>query len=407
MIILTQGRKIMSGRSWNGFMAEDFYKTLGVSKDASQAEIKKAYRKLARKWHPDLNPGNQDAEQKFKDVSRAYEALGNEDKRKLYDEFGEEGLKSGFDAEQAREYRNWRSAGGGSRRAGGWAGAGASGGGFGQYSSYEDIFGDLFGFGAGSGADAGFRGTQPSRGRDLEHEMTIDLLSALRGFETELAMEKPVSCAKCGGGGLEPGSTMKSCPACGGSGRLNVAEGPMQFTRACPQCGGHGQVGTPCSQCGGSGRVRGTERIRVKIPKGVKEGSRVRVSGKGEPGPAGGPAGDLYLVIHVKPHPLLRREGDDLHMELPLTVQEAMAGANITIPTPDGSVSVKVPPKSQSGQILRLKGKGAYNAKSKTRGGLLIRLSVKVPRTDDPGALEAARRLEDEYGGSIRKDLRL
>ncbi len=399
----------MFGPSWKGPMADDLYKILGVSRDASQEEIKKAYRKLARKWHPDLNPGNQDAEQKFKDVSRAYEALGNEEKRKLYDEFGEEGLQSGFNAEQAREYKEWQSAGQGFRRDSGqgWGGAGASTGGFGQYSSYEDIFGDLFGFGAGSGAGAGFRGAQSSRGRDLEHEMTIDLLSALRGFETELAMEKPISCARCGGSGQEPGSTMRSCPACGGSGRLNVAEGPMQFTRACPQCGGHGRLGTPCSQCGGSGQVRGTERIRVKIPKGVREGSRVRVAGKGEPGQGGGPAGDLYLVIHVKPHPLLRREGDDLHMELPLTVQEAMAGASITIPTPSGSISVKVPPKSQSGQTLRLKGKGAYNAKTKAWGDLLVKLGVRVPRTDDPDALEAAGRLEEEYREGVRKDLRL
>ncbi len=391
-------------------MAEDFYKILGVSKDASQEEIKKAYRKLARKWHPDLNPGNQDAEQKFKDVSRAYEALGNEEKRKLYDEFGEEGLQSGFNAEQAREYREWRSAGQGFGQNSGraWAGgAGTGGGGFGQYTSYEDIFGDIFNFGAGPGAGGGFRGTQSSRGRDLEHDMTIDLLSALRGFETELSMDKPISCTKCGGEGQEPGSTMKPCPACGGSGRLNVAEGPMQFTRGCPQCGGHGRVGTRCSQCGGTGQVRGTERIRVRIPKGVREGSRVRVAGKGEPGSAGARPGDLYLVIHVKPHPLLRREGDDLHMELPLTVQEAMAGANITIPTPDGSVTVKVPPKSQSGQTLRLKGKGAYNAKIKAWGDLLVKLSVKVPRTDDAGALEAAGRIEGEYQEDVRKNLRL
>lgn len=388
-------------------MGEDLYKILGVSKDASKEEIKKAYRKLARKLHPDLNPGDNDAEMRFKDVSRAYETLGNEEKRKLYDEFGEEALQSGFNAEQAREYRKWKSAGEGFQqdtgRSRAWAGA--SRGGFGQYSSYEDIFGDLFGFGAGTGTGPG--GSRPSRGRNLEHEMTIDLLSALRGFETELVMEKPVSCARCGGGGQEPGSSMVSCPTCGGSGRLNVAEGPMQFTRACPECGGHGQAGTPCSQCGGSGRTLGTERIRVKIPKGVREGSRVRVAGKGEPGPGGGPAGDLYLIIHVRPHPLLRREEDDLLMEVPVTVQEAMAGASITIPTPEGSLSVKVPPKSQSGQTLRLRKKGAYNAKTKTSGDLLVKLNVKVPKTDDPIALEAAGRLEKEYREGVRKDLTL
>jgi molecular chaperone DnaJ len=389
-------------------MAEDFYTLLGVSKDASQEQIKKAYRKLARKWHPDLNPGNKDAELKFKEISRAYEALGNEEKRRLYDEFGEEGLQSGFDAEQAREYREWASAGQGFRRdSGDWARTGGGAGGFGRYRSYEDVFGDLFGFGAGPGADAGFRESQPSRGRDLEHEMTIDLLSALRGFETELAMEKPVGCNRCGGSGQEPGSTMRACAACGGSGRVDVAEGPIQFTRACPQCGGHGRVGTPCSRCNGSGLVRGTERIRVKIPRGVREGSRVRVAGKGEPGPGGGQAGDLYLVVHVKPHPLLRREGDDLHMELPLTVREAMAGAGITIPTPQGAVKVKVPPKSQTGQTLRLKGKGAYNARTGKSGDLLVKLSVRVPRTDDAEVLEAAGRLEGAYPEDVRKGLSL
>ncbi len=390
-------------------MAEDYYKILGVSRDASQDEIKKAYRKLARKWHPDLNPGNEEAEQKFKDISTAYDALGSEEKRKLYDEFGEEGLQAGFDAGQAREYKKWQSGGGGFRQAGGRSRAGAGGGGFGQYSSYEDIFGELFGFGGGAagGAGAGFREARPSRGRDLEHEMTIDLLSALRGFETELAMQKPQSCSKCGGSGQELGSTMRPCPSCGGSGRLNVAEGPMQFTRACPQCGGHGQVGTPCSQCGGGGQVTGTERIRVTIPKGVREGSRVRVAGKGEPGARGGPPGDLYLVIHVKPHPVLRREGDNLHMEVPVTVQEAMGGASIALPTPEGSLSVKVPPRSQSGQTLRLKGKGAYNTKTKTYGDLMVKLNVRVPRTDDPGVLEAAERLEKAYEGDVRKNLRL
>ncbi len=396
-------------------MGKDFYKVLGVSKDASQDEIKKAYRKLARKWHPDLNPGNQEAEQKFKDLSHAYDALGNEEKRKLYDEFGEEGLQAGFDADQAREYKKWQSAGGGFRQAGGrgWAGAaGATEGGFGQYSSYEDIFGDLFGFRSGAGAaaggaGAGFREPRPSRGRDLEHEMTIDLLSALRGFETELNMQKPQSCSRCGGSGQEPGSSMSPCPTCGGSGRLDVAEGPMQFTRACPQCGGHGQVGTPCSQCGGQGRITGTERIRVTIPKGVREGSRVRVSGKGEPGVRGGQPGDLYLVIHVKPHSVLRREGDNLRMEVPVTVREAMSGASITIPTPEEPISVKVPPGSQSGQTLRLKGKGAYNTKTKVPGDLLVKLNVRVPRTDDPAVLEAAERLDKAYEGNVRKDLRL
>jgi molecular chaperone DnaJ len=384
-------------------MAEDFYNILGVSRNATQDEIKKAYRKLARKWHPDLNPGNAEAEQKFKDVSRAYEAVGNEEKRKLYDEFGEEGLQAGFDADQAREYKKWSSGFGG--QAGGQTHGKSAG--FGRYHDYEDVFGDLFGFGASGAPGAGFRAAGPTRGRDMEHALTIDLLSALRGFETELTMQKPQTCSTCRGSGQAPGSKMTTCSACGGSGRQNVAEGPMQFTRACPQCGGHGTVGTPCAACGGAGQVLGTERIRVTIPKGVKDGSRVRVAGKGEPGQSGGPPGDLYLVIHVNPHPLLKRDGDNLRMEVPVTVREAMAGGTVTIPAVEGPIQLKIPPKSQSGQTLRLKGKGAFNTKTGNRGDLLVKLTVKVPRTEDPSALEAAAAMDGQYKEDVRKDLRL
>jgi molecular chaperone DnaJ len=387
-------------------MAEDFYKVLGVKKDASQEEIKKAYRKLARKWHPDINPGKEEAEKKFKEISQAYKALGDPEKRKLYDEFGEEGLQSGFDAEQARQYkRQWETYQQAQRA--------QSGQGFGRYQSYEDVFGnmgDLFGFGGGRGFAQGpesYGAGGPAKGRDMEHEMTIDLLSALRGFETELSMEKLKPCDRCNGSGNDPDVIMTTCSACGGSGRVNVAQGPMQFTRACPQCQGHGKIGKPCSRCGGSGRVRGTERIRVTIPKGVKEGSRVRVAGKGEPGMNGGPPGDLYLVVHIKPHPLLKREGDDLHMTVPVTVGEAVAGGSITIPTIDGSVKLRIPPKSQSGQKLRLKGKGAVNTKTKQRGSLFVTLDVKVPQTDDREALEAVERLDKLYRGDVREGLRL
>jgi molecular chaperone DnaJ len=388
-------------------MAEDYYKVLGVKKDASQEEIKKAYRKLARKWHPDINPGNQEAEQKFKEISQAYEALRDPEKRKLYDEFGEEGLRAGFDAEQARQYKDqWEAY----QRAQGAQGPQ----GFGRYQSYEDVFGDLgdlFGFGGGGGGFArgteGFGARGAARGRDMEHEMTIDLLSALRGFDTELSMQKLKACDRCNGSGNDPDTVMSTCSACGGSGRVNVAQGPMQFTQACPQCQGYGKIGKPCARCGGSGRVQGTERIRVTIPKGVREGSQVRVSGKGEPGMNGGPPGDLYLVIHIKPHPFLKREGDDLYMTMPVTVHEAMAGGSVTVPTVDGSVNLQIPAKSQSGKKLRLKGKGATNPKTKQRGSLFVTLDVKVPQTDDPEALGAAEKLDRLYRGDVRKELRL
>jgi molecular chaperone DnaJ len=379
-------------------MAKNYYKILGVKQSATLDEIKKAYRKLARKWHPDLNPGNKEAEQKFKDISNAYDCLGDEKKRKLYDEFGEEGLRAGFDAEKSREYQQWQSAYQQQRT------AGAGGRGFGRYESYEDVFGDLFGFEQGR---EGMRATRGHDGRDVEYEMTIDLVPALKGFETELSMQKVKSCAKCQGSGQDPSVKLTTCPTCKGSGRLNVAEGPMRFTRACPQCKGHGQIGRPCPECSGSGQSMGMETMRVTIPAGVKEGSKVRVAGKGEPGSNSGRPGDLYLIMHVKPHPLLRREADDLYMEVPVTIHEAMAGASITVPTIDGQVRLKVSAGSQSGQILKLKGKGALNLKTKKRGDLMVKLIVKVPITEDHEILAAAEKMERYYHTDIRRDLHL
>ncbi|MFC1867551.1 molecular chaperone DnaJ [Thermodesulfobacteriota bacterium] len=373
-------------------MAKDFYEILGVKKKASQEEIKKTYRKLARKWHPDINPGNKEAEQKFKDISGAYACIGNTEKRKLYDEFGEEGLHSGFDAEKARQYKQW-----GAYQQQGASDRTRAGQGFGRYQSYEDIFGDLFGSGS----------TISSRGRDIEHEMSIDLISALKGFETKFSMQKMGACTQCHGSGIDPNSSLTTCPTCGGSGRLNVAEGPIQFTKPCPNCHGHGQSGKSCSKCAGKGQRLGTERIKVVIPKGVKEGSKVRVAGKGEPGLNGGQPGDLYLIIHVKSHPFLRREGDNVFMDVPVTVGEAMAGGTITVPTIDGRVNVKVPPRSQSGQTLRLKGKGAVNIKTKKRGDLMVRLTVKVPQTDDEEILKAAEKMNRFYEEDPRGNIRL
>jgi len=335
----------------------DFYNTLGVSKNASQKEIKKAYRKLARKWHPDVNPGNKEAEQKFKGISQAYDCLGSDEKRKLYDEFGEEGLHAGFDAGKAREHRQWSSFQQEGRR--------KAAQGFGQYQSYGDVFGGLFGFGQERG---GFRTTKASRGRDIEHDMSVDLISALKGFETELSMQK-----------MKP----------------------------CPDCRGHGQIGKTCSQCGGRGQVLGTEKIRVVIPQGVKDGSRVRVAGKGEPGLNGGQPGHLYLIVHITSHPFLKREGDNLFMDVPVTIGEAMAGGTITIPTIEGQVRVKVPPKSQSGQTLKLKGKGAVNPKTKKNGDLMVKLVIRVPQTDDKEALEAVKKLDGLYKEDLRRDISL
>ncbi len=377
-------------------MATDFYKILGVSKDTSEEKIKKAYRKLARKWHPDINPGNKEAERKFKEISEAYDCIGNREKKALYDEFGVDGLQAGFDPEKARQSSQWGGFRQGEQRAGNE--------GFGRYQSYEDVFGDIFGSGTGS---SGFRSQPPQKGRDLQHDMTIDLVSALRGFETELSMQKPETCRACSGSGNDPNSTLSTCAYCGGSGRLEVAEGPMHFTKPCPHCQGHGQTGKPCTSCGGRGQVTGTEKIRVVIPKGVKEGSKVRIAGKGEPGPNGGQPGDLYLIVHLKPHPYLKRTDDNLYMDVPVTVREAIAGGSIDIPTVDGIVKLKVPSGSQTGKVLRLKGKGATNLKTKTRGNLMVKLVVKVPQTEDPEILAAVQKMDGMYKEDVRGAIRI
>ena len=384
-------------------MAKDYYRILGVPRDATAKQIKEAYRKLSRKWHPDINPGNKEAEEKFKEISSAYDVLGSEDKRRLYDEFGEEVLHPGFDEQRARQYQQWS--------AGAQPGAGAvrepggewSAEDFGRFRSYEDLFGNIFDYGFGQEGQT-FR--EQARGKDLEYEMSIDLIPALKGFETEIAMDKTRVCPTCQGSGIDPQAGTTTCTVCDGSGRVSVARGPMQFTKTCPHCRGTGKMGKPCPTCAGQGMVPGVERIKVAIPPGVREGSRVRVAGKGEPAGRSGTPGDLYLIIHVREHPVLRREGDNLAMDVPVTVREAMAGGAITVPTVDGRIKVKVPPGSQSGQVLKVRGKGALNPKTKKHGDLLIRLVVKVPRTEDREALDAAEKIDRLYAGDVREGLR-
>jgi molecular chaperone DnaJ len=378
-------------------MPKDYYDILGVKRDATENDVKKAYRKLARKWHPDINPGNKKAEEKFKEISAAYDVLGDKDKRRLYDEFGKEGLGPGFDAEAARRYKEAQQYQQGPwdeyTRGYGWEDTG-------QYQSYEDLFGDIL------GKAERFKRPGKVSGRDIEYAMEVDFLSALKGFQTEIAIQKGVPCSGCDGSGMDPETIMKKCPTCKGSGRTSVAEGPVHFTQPCPDCGGYGK-GRPCSRCKGQGTMQGVERIKVTIPKGVKDGSRVRIAGKGEAGRGGGKPGDIYLVMKVKPHPLLRREGNDLLLELPVTLYEVMAGATVEVPTPDGRLKLKIPPKSQNGRVLRLKGKGAFDAKARTQGDLLVKLLVKVPESDDPEALEAVRRMEGLYRKDIRKDIKM
>jgi molecular chaperone DnaJ len=381
---------------------KDFYEILGIQNNASEDEIKKAYRKLARKWHPDINPGNKEAEKKFKDISMAYDVLGKPEKRKLYDEFGEEGLQSGFDSEKAREFKKWSSFQHSRQARSDWEDRTRD---FGRYQSYEDIFQDMDG--GGENFFQNNRGYGSAQGRDIEYEMEIDLISALKGFETEISMQKQKLCPECGGVGIEPHVQEGLCLECGGTGTINVARGPMNFTRTCPKCRGKGKIGKLCSRCSGKGHVVDTERIRVNIPQGVKEGSKVRVAGKGEPGIGEGRPGDLYLIVHLKPHPILKREDDNLYMEVPVSVAEAMTGGTITIPTLDGQVNLKIPSQSQSGQILKLKGKGAVDTKTKKKGDLFVKLIVKVPKTKNSEIIEAAKKMEKFYTEDIREGIKI
>jgi molecular chaperone DnaJ len=375
-------------------MAEpNYYQILGVERGASRDDIRKAYRKLARKYHPDINPGNKEAESKFKEISVAYDVLSDDAKRKLYDEFGEAGLAAGFDAEKARSYQSWQQG----------ATAGAGGG----FEFNMDDLGDLFGgFGGMSGRG---RRSQPApmRGDDVESTMEIDFLDAVRGFQTSISLQRPVACETCHGAGTRPGSAPSQCPECGGTGSKSVAQGPLQFRQTCPRCLGTGQLpGDPCGTCRGAGRVLRTETIRVNIPPGAEPGKRIRLRGKGEAGIRGGPAGDLYIVPRIRPHPLFTRSGRDLSMELPITIGEALRGATVEVPTPAGKVNVKIPAGAQSGQQLRLKGKGVAPHGQSPAGDLYLRLMIRVPK-DNNIAPDIIDRIDRAYPEDVRKDVRL
>jgi molecular chaperone DnaJ len=369
----------------------DYYQILGVDRGASRDEIRKAYRKLARKFHPDINPGNKEAENKFKDLSVAYDVLGDEKKRKLYDEFGEAGLASGFDAEKARSYQQWQEQ---SARAGG------------AYEFTPDDLGDLFGglggmFRQGTGAQYG-----PMRGHDIESSMEIDFLDAVRGFQTSITLQRAVTCDTCHGTGTKAGTKPLTCPECRGSGSKSVTQGPLQFRQTCPRCHGSGQLpGDPCPVCRGSGRVTRPDTIRVNIPPGAEPAKRIRLRGKGEAGVRGGPAGDLYITPRIRPHPILTRSGRDLTMELPITIGEAVRGAQVDVPTPGGTIKVKIPAGAQSGQQLRIRGRGVAAHGQTPAGDLYLRLMVRVPQ--ERIADEVIDKIDRAYADNVRKDVRL
>ncbi|WP_257456789.1 DnaJ C-terminal domain-containing protein [Archangium lipolyticum] len=390
-------------------MADDYYQILGVSRTASADEIKKAFRKLARQYHPDVNPGNKAAEEKFKQLNAAFEVLSDERKRKLYDEFGDEASKFGFDEKKAAQYRAYKAA----QAAGGGM---PFGGGGGVDFDLGDILGDIFNRsrgGGGGGVDfgeifgraGGGRGDGPTPGEDITARLTLSFNEALTGIERGISLQRPGRCQRCQGSGHV--GTPTTCATCGGTGRARRGSGILGMGGACPSCHGSGRSAPPCPSCQSTGVVDETARLTVKIPAGVQTGSKIRLAGQGAAGTHGGPPGDLYIETQVTEHPLVRREGDDLYLDLPVTVTEAMLGAEVRVPTFQGEVTVKVPPGSQSGRRMRLRGRGAPSLKGGPSGDLYLTLQVKVPEHPSSEARKAAEALASAYQTDVRGSLQL
>ncbi len=326
----------------------DYYEVLGVNKDASEEDVKKSYRKLAMKWHPDRNPDNPKAEENFKEAKEAYEILSDGQKRAAYDQFGHAGVDHS-------------------------AAAGAGAGGFGGFGdAFGDIFGDIFGGGRGR--------SSVYRGADLRYNLEIGLEEAARGTETRIRIPAMEECGTCHGSGAKPGTSPTTCTTCQGHGQVRMQQGFFSIQQTCPKCHGSGKIVTsPCATCGGAGRIKQHKTLSVKIPAGVDEGDRIRLSGEGEAGVNGGPTGDLYVVIHLKPHPVFTRDHNDLHCEMPVSYTAAALGGDIEIPTLDGYAKIKVPAGTQSGQMFRLRGKGIKGVRSSGHGDLICHVVVETP----------------------------
>jgi molecular chaperone DnaJ len=339
----------------------DYYEILGVAKTASQDEVKKAYRKLARKYHPDANPDDPKSEEKFKEVSSAYETLSDPDKRKQYDAgpsyFGQGGPQPGTGGYRGRQ--------GGAAPGGDWS----------------DLFGNLFGGGGFGGGFGG--GVQPraGRGEDATVSVSLSFDDALKGVTTKISVPQTVDCKVCGGSGATPGTSAKTCPQCRGRGAVSQSQGFFAIQQPCPTCGGAGSVvESPCAACSGTGTARVLKKFTVPLPAGVKDGTKIRLKGKGEPGVGGGPPGDLYVVAHVEESPLFSRRGSDLVIEVPVTMVEAALGATVKVPTPAGSVGLKVPAGTETGRMLKMKGKGAPKLGASGKGDLIARIIFTTPK---------------------------
>ncbi len=359
---------------------QDYYELLGVPRKAPLKEIRQAYRKLARKYHPDLNPGDKSSEEKFKQIQEAYEVLSDTKKRQMYDQFGFAGPGRG-----------------GGSQPGGGAGprpedvhfdfggfdSGESGG-----VSFRDLFGQFF-----RGASAAQAAPQPEPGSDIEYQVEITFAEAMRGTVRKLTITRLDTCSTCHGTGAAGGSE-QTCPECNGTGRVTEVSGRMRFQITCSRCGGSGKLRTVCRTCGGEGRVRRVETLDVRIPAGVQTGSRVRVAGRGNAGLLGGPPGDLYILIKVEPHPFFERRGNDLYCKVPITLAEATLGAKIEVPTIDGRALVRIPPGTNSGKTFRLREKGAPSPQHPgRRGDQYVEVEVVVPRPEDERVRNLVREL--------------
>jgi molecular chaperone DnaJ len=324
----------------------DYYDVLGVAKNASEAQLKKAYRRLAMKYHPDRNPGDQSAEEAFKEAKEAYEVLSDPQKRTAYDQFGHAGVSAG-------------------------AGTGAGRGGFGDI--FEDIFGDIFGGGRG-GAGRSYRGA------DLQYNLELTLEEAVFGTESKIRIPRLVTCKTCTGTGAKPGTQPQTCSTCGGVGQVRVQQGFFSIQQTCPRCHGRGKIIThSCASCHGKGQIEEQRTLSVKVPPGVDNGDRIRLSGEGEAGPHGGVAGDLYVQVHVKPHRLFTRDGNDLNCDVPVCFTSAALGGEMEIPTLDGRVSIRIPPGTQTGKVFRIRSKGVRPVRGGVQGDMLCKIHVETP----------------------------
>lgn len=360
----------------------DYYEVLGVNRDASADDIRKAYRKLAMKYHPDRNHGDKDAEAKFKEVGEAYQVLGDEKKRAAYDQFG----KAGVDGQ-----------------AGGFPGGGFSQGGFGGFSNMGDL-GDIFNEFFGGGAARTQGADQPQKGSDLRYDMTISLEEAAKGVTKEIRVPTWTRCQDCDGTGSKSKSAPKTCPHCNGRGYVQMRQGFFAVQQTCPYCHGSGKViSDPCPTCGGSGLKKSTHTLEVHIPAGIATGQRVRVAGQGEPGANHGPAGDLYVEVNVRQHPFFERDGDDLHVDLPISFTTAALGGDVEVPLLDGETKIEIPEGTQNGKILRLRGRGIVGLRTHQKGDLYIHVAVETPVNLTEKQKDLLRQFQESIGENAGK----